>query len=235
MEGATLTYHHRDLLSVRVNTDGTTGAVVGEQGHYPYGEVWYSTGTTTKYLFTSYERDPESNNDYAMYRYHANRLGRFTSPDPVNGSPTNPQSLNRYAYTTNDPVNLTDPNGLCTIEVVCSLIPLGCVVYENCSHPIPRPESPPPREDFGFGFDFGFGIRIARTNLIFNGVEGPYCLYDLYCPNGNTAASCPVSKFRVRGNYQSCLNYVWVFSLVVDGRCFRVGLFLRSTVPISCN
>jgi YD repeat-containing protein len=71
--GTTLTYHHRDLLSVRVNTDGTTGAVVGEQGHYPYAEVWYSTGTTTKYLFTTYERDSESGNDYAISRSYVNR------------------------------------------------------------------------------------------------------------------------------------------------------------------
>jgi RHS repeat-associated protein len=88
------------------------------EGHYPYGEVWYSTGTTTKYLFTNYERDPESGNDYAMYRYHASRLGRFLSPDPVDGSPSNPQSLNRYAYTLNDPVNRIDPDGRCTIEIV---------------------------------------------------------------------------------------------------------------------
>jgi len=32
--------------------------------------------------------------------------------DPVMGSTTNPQSLNRYAYGTNDPINLADPFGL---------------------------------------------------------------------------------------------------------------------------
>jgi RHS repeat-associated protein len=109
--GTTLIYHHRDLLSVRVNTDGTTGAVVGDQGHYPYGEVWYSTGTTSKYLFTSYERDPESSNDYALQRYNANRLGRFMSPDPVMGAAADPQSLNRFSYVANDPINGVDPNG----------------------------------------------------------------------------------------------------------------------------
>src|SRR6266852_5820656 len=124
--GTTLTYHHRDLLSVRLNTDGTTGAVVGEQGHYPYGEVWYSTGTTTKYLFTSYERDPESGNDYAMQRYNANRLGRFMSPDPVMGAATDPQSLNRYAYVANDPIYGVDPNGT---SLLFPLWPFG-----DCMH-----------------------------------------------------------------------------------------------------
>ncbi len=155
---------------MRVNTEGTSGSpsfgqVVGEQGHYPYGEVWYSTGTTTKYRFTSYERDAESGNDYAMYRYHANRLGRFLSTDPVDGLPSNPQSLNRYAYTMNDPVNLTDPNGLCTIEVACSLRPFGCVVYENCGPRIPRPQTPPGGEGRGGGFGFGFSFGVGTQTI----------------------------------------------------------------------
>jgi hypothetical protein len=41
-----------------------------------------------------------------------NRLGRFTSSDPLSGSRGNPQSLNRYAYVHNDPINATDPSGL---------------------------------------------------------------------------------------------------------------------------
>jgi len=64
-----------------------------------------------KLFFTSYERDA-SGNDYAVFRSHMNRTGRFTSPDPIAGSITDPQSLNRYAYVRNDPVNLTDPLGL---------------------------------------------------------------------------------------------------------------------------
>jgi RHS repeat-associated protein len=111
IEGSTTTYHHQDHFSVRVNTD-SSGAVVGEQGHYPFGEFWYSSSTTTKWRFTSYERDSESGNDYAMFRYHSNRLGRFLTPDPIAGSAADPQSLNRYAYVLNDPVNLIDPLGL---------------------------------------------------------------------------------------------------------------------------
>jgi len=63
-------------------------------------------------LFTGKERDAESGNDYAMARYYASRLARFSSPDPVSGSVFEPQTLNRYSYAENDPINGADPSGL---------------------------------------------------------------------------------------------------------------------------
>jgi len=79
----------------------------------PPAESWYDTGSE-KWAFTTYERDAESGNDYAMARYNVSRLGRFSSPDPLAGSIRNPQSLNRFAYGGNDPLNLVDPTGLST-------------------------------------------------------------------------------------------------------------------------
>src|SRR5207302_2025281 len=80
--------------------------------HYPYGEQWYASNTTTKFFFTSYGRDSETGNDYAMARFYINRFGRFSCADPVLGSPADPQSWNRYAYVRNNPVNAIDPSGL---------------------------------------------------------------------------------------------------------------------------
>ncbi|MBI5565677.1 MAG: hypothetical protein HY870_12355 [Chloroflexi bacterium] len=44
-------------------------------------------------------------------RYYDAALGRFISADTVIASLANPQSLNRYAYVYNNPVNNTDPTG----------------------------------------------------------------------------------------------------------------------------
>src|SRR5262249_20087167 len=89
----------------------SSGTVVNQLGHFPFGESWYST-TADKLFFTTYERDSESGNDYAMMRSHVNRLARFSSADPVPGSLANPQSFNRYSYSVNDPGEMVDPSGL---------------------------------------------------------------------------------------------------------------------------
>src|SRR5207244_2648241 len=76
------------------------------------GELWCpqpSSATTKK--FTTYERDSESNLDYAGARYSAPVYGRFTSVDAGGLNLSMPRSLNRYVYTLDDPVNLHDKSG----------------------------------------------------------------------------------------------------------------------------
>jgi len=82
------------------------------RGHFPYGESWYNAAGD-KLMFTTYERDAESGNDYAQARSYVNRLGRFSSLDPLPGDISDPQSLNRYSYVRNMPVMLADPSGAC--------------------------------------------------------------------------------------------------------------------------
>jgi hypothetical protein len=50
-----------------------------------------------------------------MARYYVWRGGRFLSVDPVAGSISDPQSLNRYAYVLNNPISYIDPSGMVTI------------------------------------------------------------------------------------------------------------------------
>jgi RHS repeat-associated protein len=176
-EGGTLYYYHSDHLSVRVTTNAN-GNVMGEQGHYPYGEEWHMTNTTTKYVFTSYHRDDESGNDYAMHRYHVNRLGRFSTIDPLPRRGRNPQGLNRYSYAGNDPIGREDPSGMLD-NLVCG--PLG-----DCGGAGPS-----------VGGDFG-GDMAAGDPAVEVGGSGP---------GGNDFFGCdPSDPFRPCGGYCSDLE-----------------------------
>lgn len=68
--------------------------------------------------FTTYERDGDGEDD-AMFRHYNRWWGTFNQPDPYDGSYDlgDPQSLNRYSYTQNDPVNYADPTGL--MWIIC--------------------------------------------------------------------------------------------------------------------
>ncbi len=50
--------------------------------------------------------------DYMMQRSYIPLIGRFTTVDPMNGYPQNPQSWNRYTYVLGNPLKYIDPLGL---------------------------------------------------------------------------------------------------------------------------
>jgi RHS repeat-associated protein len=82
----------------------------------PYGtEMAHTSTCTPNYKFTGYELDSETGLNYAFNRHYNPRMGRFMSADPLgiaSASFSNPQSLNRYAYVLNNPLNFIDPRGL---------------------------------------------------------------------------------------------------------------------------
>jgi RHS repeat-associated protein len=91
------------------------------------------TGDSVRQKFTSKEHDNETGLDYFLARYYSSTHGRFTSPDEFIGGPDelfsfaevasanptfyadlgNPQSLNKYPYTYNNPLRYTDRDGHC--------------------------------------------------------------------------------------------------------------------------
>ena len=89
----------------KVNTSGTA-SICYDADFTPYGsEMAHANTCAPNYKFTGFERDSETQIDYAMNRYYNPRLGRFMSADPL-------ASTNRYAYALNNPLSLVDPLGL---------------------------------------------------------------------------------------------------------------------------
>jgi RHS repeat-associated protein len=101
---------------------------LGSVGNYfPWGEDKGGTSPQDTWNFATYWRDSVSGLDYANNRYYSNAYGRFMTPDPYmgtdggSGDPEDPQSWNRYAYTTGDPVNWVDSQGLFQECPACSI------------------------------------------------------------------------------------------------------------------
>jgi RHS repeat-associated protein len=114
------------LGSPRVITD-KNGNVISRRDFMPFGEDLYAGvgaresanlkyGTTQddiRQKFTGYQKDKETQLDFAEARYYNNAHGRFTAVDPLlaSGKSANPQSFNRYIYTNNQPLIKTDDSG----------------------------------------------------------------------------------------------------------------------------
>jgi RHS repeat-associated protein len=104
-EGSTLYYiltDHLGSTAITANSDGT--AEVGELRYYAYSKTRYTDGTTpTNRRFTGQIEDATIGLYFYNARYYDPALGRFVQADTIVPSPGNPQALNRYAYTVNNP------------------------------------------------------------------------------------------------------------------------------------
>jgi RHS repeat-associated protein len=117
---STATYFaHGDWLGTeRKRTDISGADVTGESfTSLPFGDALSGQGASPIH-FTGQERDPdtESGLDHFWLRNYSSTQGRWLSPDPAGLAAvdiTDPQSLNRYAYARNQPLDMIDPLGLC--------------------------------------------------------------------------------------------------------------------------
>jgi RHS repeat-associated protein len=102
------------------------GEVVARRDFMPFGEeifpdgahrttnLNYNFGDNIRQKFTGYQKDEETQLDFAEARMYQNLHGRFTAVDPLlaSGKSANPQTFNRYVYVINNPLIYTDPTGL---------------------------------------------------------------------------------------------------------------------------
>jgi RHS repeat-associated protein len=105
-------YFHADVAhATRLETD-LTGHVANTYQYWSFGEPYKSTQTIANDIGYSGARTDEALGLISMgARVYDPVLGQFLSADSVIPNTFRPQSLNRYSYVENDPVNHWDPSG----------------------------------------------------------------------------------------------------------------------------
>ncbi len=109
-------YYHSDHLGSSSIITNASGSKAEDIFYYPYGETRDNTNppgenVNVKYKFTGKELDGEDGLYYYGARYYDPKLARFISADTIVPKPFYPISLNRYAYTYNNPIVLKDLDG----------------------------------------------------------------------------------------------------------------------------
>jgi len=87
---------------------------------------------TSVYRFTGKPVSQTTGLYYEYARWYDPTIGRFISADPMPGHRSDPQSLNRYVYVQNSPLNNIDPSGLDCFDSLSSFG--GCAgnfLYSN--------------------------------------------------------------------------------------------------------
>jgi RHS repeat-associated protein len=108
--GSVVTWLHKGHLNSNRLTTDATGAIPanGLTAFTSYGKPLTPPLASKAYINERY--DTETGLQYLHARYYDPALNRFLSPDtwdPILAS----VDVNRYAYSLNDPVNGSDPNG----------------------------------------------------------------------------------------------------------------------------
>ena len=105
-----LTYQHPGRAGTRFTTSSESDQDVLV---WPYGTA--EVVGDSRRVFTSYDRDPRTQLDYAVNRFYDHGTGRFLEPDPLSllgFDHLDPMSFNAFTFGRDDPVNRIDPLGL---------------------------------------------------------------------------------------------------------------------------
>ena len=110
-------YLHNDHLGSASRGTSSAGGIVWGERYTPYGEALLKPAENDDLAgFTGHIRDKATGLNYMQARYQDPVSGRFLSIDPVSMMQMGmgPEYFNRYSYTANNPINSTDPTGMCT-------------------------------------------------------------------------------------------------------------------------
>jgi RHS repeat-associated protein len=105
-DGSDMTYRLTDGLGSTVNLADEDGEPIGSYEYDVFGNVRAQDDAETEFSFAGEQSDPNGL-DFLRARYYDPEIGRFLSGDPLGGG---------YTYASNNPVNMTDPSGMCSVS-----------------------------------------------------------------------------------------------------------------------
>ena len=113
LRSGTTSYYQADALSTITSLSNPAAALTDTYTYDSFGKLISSAGSTTNpYRYTGREFDQETGIYEYRARYFDQNIGRFVSEDPINFK----AGLNFYRYVRNQPVNLSDPTGLYSLQ-----------------------------------------------------------------------------------------------------------------------
>jgi RHS repeat-associated protein len=105
-------YYLGDGLGSVAAVASSTGSVVNSYSYDPFGNTTSATEKVANPFRFDGQYLDQATGFYKMgARYYVPTLGRWTQEDALMGCPKEPQSLNRYSFVRNDPVDNVDPTG----------------------------------------------------------------------------------------------------------------------------
>ncbi len=142
-------YRHPDWIGSSRFASTPTRTMYFDGAYAPFGEPYAESGTA-ELSFTGMNQDTAPN----LYDFPAREYGiqgRWPSPDPAGILAVrfrDPQSLNRYAYVRNSPLNRIDPTGMCDTDTpgddgTDDARRARQARHANCESGDPPPEDPP--------------------------------------------------------------------------------------------
>jgi RHS repeat-associated protein len=185
--GTQVLFVHADHLGGSAVVTNAAGAVVRRVRYGLFGEVRANDRVGPPATldpaekYTGQRFDAETGLAYYGARYYDPASGRFASPDPIVDL-TSPQSLNRYGYVLNDPLDLVDSTGYWSAEIGLGI---GSLSYSSSE---------------GLDFDWGPSVGIGYSTGDYGvGSGSGFSAYASYTDEGPRASFGFHSSERIYG------------------------------------
>jgi len=107
-------FYHTDHLGSTVLVTNSSAEIVWSSDYTPFGSLTMEEGELgfqKAKKFTGKDLEEDTGLYYYNARWYDAEIGRFTSADSYKGELENPQTLNLYIYTANNPLVYVDPSG----------------------------------------------------------------------------------------------------------------------------